>query len=127
MTLAKKLSYHFVVTMDDTVLLATSRENIKKKFEKLMQFCEKYGMVVNEELKTKLMVINGSKKDREQFVMKTVTVKHTTKYIYLGSPFTEDGNVNTVMNIHLASKTSDLNKFKIFCAKNSTMPYRFKK
>ena len=48
-----------------------------------MQFCEQYGMVVNE-VKTKLMVINGLKKDREQFIMNTVTVKHTTKYI--GSP-----------------------------------------
>ena len=39
---------HLLILMDDTVLLATSRENITKKVELLNQFCKKYGMVINE-------------------------------------------------------------------------------
>ena len=80
--------------MDDTVLLGTSREMIIKKFVILTEFCEKYGMVVNE-LKTKLLVINGSKEDMETIIVKNVKVKHATSYIYLGSPVTEDGKISS--------------------------------
>ena len=65
--------------------------------------------------------------DRKEFVVSGVTVKHASKYIYLGSPFTEDANINSVIKLHVKSRRSDLNKFKIFCRKNETMPYKFKK
>ena len=73
------------------------------------------------------MVINGLDSDRHEFTVDGVTVKHTFSYIYLGSPFTEDANLNTVIKLHVKSKMSDLNKFMIFCRKNKTMPYKFKK
>ena len=112
--------------MDDTVLLASTRKKIIEKFTVLMEFCGKYGMKINE-LKTNLMVINGSEIDRREFTVSGVTVKHTPSYIYLGSPFTEDANINSMIKLHVKSRMSDLNKFKIFCRKNETMPYKFKK
>ena len=117
---------HLMVLMDDTVLLGSTREMIIKKFEVLMMFCEQYGMMVNE-LKTNLLVINGNAKDREDFICKGVTVKHAKSYIYLGSPFTEDGKINSILCMHLKSRMADLNKFKIFCKVNVTMPYIYKK
>ena len=87
-----------------------------------MQFCEKHGMVVNE-IKTKMMVVNGIKDDGLNFSYRNITVKHTTSYVYLGSPFTENGNVRSILENHTKMKRSDLNKFKIFCKKNETMPY----
>ena len=117
---------HGLMLMDDTVLLASSREKIIEKFTILMQFCEKYGMVVNE-IKTKMMVVNGVKDDRLNFSYGNITVKHTTSYVYLGSPFTENGNVRSILENHTKMKMSDLNKFKIFCKKNETMPYIYKK
>jgi hypothetical protein len=60
-------------------------------------------------------------------VCKTVTVKHTPSYIYLGSPFTEDCKMKSVLDLHLKTRTADLNKFKIFCRTNATMPYQYKK
>ena len=116
---------HALMLMDDTVLLASTREKIIEKFSVLMDFCEKYGMKVNE-VKTNLMVINGSDVDRREFVVKGVTVKHAPSYIYLGSPFTEDANINSMIKLHVKSRMADLNKFKIFCCKNETMPYKFK-
>ena len=116
---------HTLMLMDDTMLLATTREKIIEKFSVLMDFCEKYGMKVNE-VKTNLMVINGSDIDRRDFVVQGVTVKHATSYIYLGSPFTEDANINSMIKLHVKSRMADLNKFKIFCHKNETMPYKFK-
>ena len=56
-----------------------------------------------------------------------LTVKHASSYVYLGSPFTEDGRLNTVVTMHLKTRMADLNKFKIFCKVNATMPYRYKK
>ena len=120
------LDVHALMLMDDTVLLATSRSKIIEKFSTLMEFCKKYGMKINE-LKTKLMVINGIEADRRDFRVEGVTVKHATSYIYLGSPFTEDANLKSVIELHVKSRMADLNKFKIFCSKNETMPYRFKK
>jgi hypothetical protein len=117
---------HLMVLMDDTVLLGTTRSMIIKKFSILMEFCEKYGMAVNE-VKTNILVINGTMKDREEFVCNTVTVRHAESYIYLGSPFTEDGLIRNVIAMHLKSRNSDLNKFKIFCQVNATMPYVYKK
>ena len=46
-----------------------------------------------------------------------VVVKHTTSYIYLGSPFTENGKMNNVIKLHVKSRMKDLNKFKILCKK----------
>ena len=117
---------HLMVLMDDTVLLGSTRDMIKKKFEILMEFCVKYGMKVNE-IKTKMMVINGVERDREEFTCMNVTVKHTDSYIYLGSPFTEDGSIRSVIELHVKSRAADLNKFKIFCKMNCTMPYKYKK
>ena len=120
------LDLHLMVLMDDTVLLGSSREMIIKKFEVLMKFCEQYGMKVNE-VKTNLLVINGNKRDREDFVCGDVVVKHATSYIYLGSPFTEDGRISTILKMHVKTRVADLNKFKIFCKVNVTMPYIYKK
>ena len=117
---------HALMLMDDTVLLGTTREKIIEKFEILAKFCSEYGMVVNQK-KTKLMVINGEENDREEFIVGDVIVKHALSYIYLGSPFTEDGRMDSVLDLHIESRISDLNKFKIFCAVNRTMPYVFKK
>ena len=83
-------------------------------------------MVVNE-LKTQMMVINGTRVDRLDFEVGGVVVKHTTFYIYLGSPFTENGKVSDVIRIHVKTRAKDLNKLKIFCKKNETMPFLFKK
>ena len=117
---------HALMLMDDTVLLASTRKKIIEKFTVLMEFCVKYGMMVNE-LKTNLMVINGAEIDRREFTVSGVTVKHTSSYIYLGSPFTEDANINRMIKLHVKSRMSDVNKFKIFCRKNESMPYKFKK
>ena len=117
---------HALMLMDDTVLLASSREKIVEKFIVLMQFCEEYGMVVNE-IKTKMMVINGVREDRLNFSYGDIIVKHATSYVYLGSPFTENGNIKNILELHTKTRMSDLNKFKIFCKKNETMPYIYKK
>ena len=55
--------------MNDTILLAMSRENMIKK--------------------VKLMIINGSVLDREPININSLSIKHCDLYTYLGSPFVE--------------------------------------
>ena len=117
---------HALMLMDDTVLLASSREKMIEKFTVLMNFCKKYGMDINES-KTQMMVINGEREDRREFTVYNITVKHTTSYVYLGSPFTENGKLKDVIKLHVKSRAKDLNKFRIFCKKNETMPFVFKR
>ena len=59
--------------------------------------------MVNE-LKIQMMVINGVSADRYDFAVSGVVVKHTTSYIYLGSPFTENGKVKDVIKLHVKSR-----------------------
>ena len=58
-----------------------------------MDISKKYGMKFNG-LEKKLMVINGVDIDCHEFIVDGVTVN------YLGSPITEDANLNAVIELH---------------------------
>ena len=107
---------HLLALMDDTVILATSRVNIVKKVKLLLQFCNKYGMVINEK-KTKLMVINGSQNDKESILINNITIKHCDLYTYLGSPFTSDGSFTSAAKAHTQEKMAHFHKFIAFVEK----------
>ena len=117
---------HLLALMDDTVLLSTSRENLVKKVRLLMQFCNKYGMVINEK-KTKLMVINGIAEDKEPLIFNNLSIKYCNMYIYLGSPFTSDGLLTSVVKAHAQEKMAHFHKFISFLDKNSDIPFIVKK
>ena len=112
--------------MDDTVLLATSRKDIIKKVQLLNQFCINYGMIINES-KTKLMVINGTVDDRQPIIINDITILHCDKYIYLGSPFTADACLSTIIKTHVQEKMPHFNKFIAFINKNNDLPFVVKK
>lgn len=48
--------------MDDAVVMATSKERLTEKLKYLQEYCDEYGMLVNEN-KTKFMAILGSDED----------------------------------------------------------------
>ena len=50
---------HLLMLMDDTVIFASSRNRLIMKLNILDEYCQAYGMQMNES-KTKFMVINGS-------------------------------------------------------------------
>ena len=117
---------HILMLMDDTVLLASNRENVIKKIQLLNQFCTNYGMIINEN-KTKFMVINGSVEDRQPIAVSDLTILHCDKYIYLGSPFTADASLSTVVKTHVQEKMPHFNKFIAFINKNNDLPFVVKK
>ena len=50
--------------MDDTVILATSRERLIQKLSLLQECCQNAGMVINEK-KTEFMAINGTEEEKD--------------------------------------------------------------
>ena len=117
---------HSLMLMDDTAIIATSRDRLLQRFDALVEFCEKYEMVINED-KTQFMVINREEGDRMSFRKGGVLVTNTKQYIYLGNPFLESGDMIASLKSHADLKTKHSNKFKLFCVKNQNMPFPYKK
>ena len=67
---------HTLMLMDDTVILATSRESMAEKLKLLDEYCKTSGMRLNES-KTKLMVINGSP---IPFILSNLLIKHCSSH-----------------------------------------------
>ena len=117
---------HALLLMDDTILLATTRERLEKKFKIVLEFCKEYGMKINLK-KTKFMVINGDLHDKSDIISEALTVQHVFSYIYLGSPITEDGDYASCLRIHTKEKFKHVLRFNSFINKNTNMPYMIKK
>ena len=117
---------HTLLLMDDTVVLATSREMCEEKLKVVIQYCEDYGMIMNTK-KTKFFVINGNQIDRVPFEIGDIKIGYVCKYLYLGAWFTESGKISDAIKLQEQSNQATINKFAIFCAANKQMPFRYKK
>ena len=113
---------HVLMLMDDTVIFATSRESLIRKLGVLKEYCDEYGMQVNEK-KTEFMVINGNKSDRENIHVNGMSVSHCTSYVYLGVIFTENGSAATSLKAHVAEKKKHLNRLIVFLTRNYDAPF----
>ena len=116
---------HALMLMDDTVILATSRDMCIKKMKVVLEYCRDYGMEINEK-KTKFMVINHTREDKAPLLIRNKKIEYCDKYMYLGSWFTDDGEIKSILKLHEPSLTNALNKFSIFCSVNTEMPYSYK-
>ena len=76
--------------------------------------------------KTQFMAINGSDADREPITHHQHTIDHCDQYIYLGGVFTVTGDMRSVMTQESLMSRSDVNKFAVFAAKNTSMLYVLK-
>ena len=117
---------HVLMLMDDTVLLATSKESLIQKLIILKDYCDEYGMQVNE-LKTEFMVINGSSKERSTITKDGLVVKHCDSYVYLGVIITESGSMSMALKAHAAEKKKHLNRLHIFLTRNYDAPFFVKR
>ena len=74
---------------DDTVLLASTEEELHRLLDEINEFCNAYGMELNAK-KTKVMVIE--KQPGTKIVIKSngVTLEQVKQYKYLGTLITED-------------------------------------
>ena len=121
---------HLLMLMDDTVILATSRQRLCEKLNVLVDWCNKSGMVLNED-KTEFMAFCSPKEEKTPIILQLnhgrVNVTHCSEYKYLGAIFTCDGKVRSTLNKHVTSKENDINKLMIFLERNKNAPYAVKK
>ena len=73
------------------------------------------------------MVVNGSDEDREPIECNGNIIDYCKQYIYLGSPFTEDGSPSTAIRIHANNKMCHVLKFISFVNRNNDVPFMIKK
>ena len=98
---------HCLMLMDDTVILATSRDKCLNKLKVLLDYCIDYGIVINEK-KTKFMAINTDDKTSMNAFFTDgkvkYTIDHCDSYVYLGCIFTCDVSINTALKQHFKTK-----------------------
>ena len=117
---------HILMLMDDTILFASSKENLVKKFQICQNYCAEYGMSINQG-KTKFMVINGEDEDFKTIESRGIQVKYCKSYIYLGAPITDDGLYSTMIDLHVREKMKHAIKFYTFLNRNPDAPFSIKK
>ena len=113
---------HVLMLMDDTVILATSRECLMSKLNILCDFCSSHGMVINEG-KTKFMAVNGNDEERRCINIQGLAVDHCKSYVYLGAVFTSDGSVKSSLEEHCRQRLNCFHKLIIFLKTNVDMPF----
>ena len=117
---------HALLLMDDTVILATNRNMCERKFKAVVQYCREFGMSINTK-KTKFFVINGHESDKVPLQVDNVQVCYLSQYLYLGAWFSDSGKMADIISLHEKSNQAVVNKFAIFCAANTQMPFKYKK
>ena len=117
---------HALLLMDDTVLVSTSRDMCAKKLNVVLDYCDEYGMAINSK-KTKFFVIGGAREDSRPFITRGHEITFSDKYMYLGAWFTADARIESVLRLHEASGDATVNKFALFCAANTDMPFVYKR
>ena len=100
---------HYLLLMDDTVILSTDRQKCVDKLGIMMEFCKDYGMVRNSK-KSMFMVINGSTVDKQPVQVDHTIIGHNPYNNYLGAIFTEDGKFKSMLTKHVSEKQTG-----VFC------------
>ena len=122
---------HLLMLMDDTVLFATSRTRLIEKLNLLTEWCNRCGMVINEDKTQFMAFVTNDPDDKSPIVLNlhhgVVKVIHCDEYKYLGSIFTSDGKVSSTMLKHTIARTKDVNKLMIFLEANKDAPFKVKK
>lgn len=115
-------SLHALMYMDDTVLLATSRQQMLLKVTCLLKAATEINMTVHP-AKSKFISINC--KDRDSFIIDDVEIRHTDQYSYLGSLITAE-TLSKQVKKEINGRLKQTFKFSSFLKKNPMAPFTIK-
>jgi hypothetical protein len=113
---------HCLMLMDDTVIMATTRDKAKQKLKVALKYCREAGMEINAK-KTQFMVINGTASDKETIVIEDVKINNCSQYVYLGAFITQDASLTSAIKAHCSAKQAHVVKFAAFVKKNADFPF----
>ena len=73
--------------------------------------------------KTKFLVVNRNDEDKETIVCNGISIEYCDNYMYLGSPFTDDGSPSTAVKLHANKKMCHVLKYISFIGRNNDIPF----
>ena len=114
---------HSLLLMDDTAVLATSRESMLRKLTALKKCTDNLQAEIHP-VKSAFITVNT--KDTCDFVLDGISIVHCNDYMYLGTPLSNNPIAEQVKQ-HLLGKASHAIKFTSFLNKNNDAPYKIKK
>ena len=114
---------HCILFMDDTAVLASSREKLLQKVILLKKCTDDLGMVMHP-TKSQYMTVNSN--DNLPLHVDNIIVNHTENYTYLGT-FISNASLPSQIKTHAEKKASHVIKFSSFLQKNSEAPFTIKK
>jgi hypothetical protein len=114
---------HILVMMDDTVIFATTRESLENKIRKLYEYCEEYGMAINDR-KTKFLGIYTQ--DNSPFKIGNHNIEVTNKYCYLGS-LISNNTIAKQVDMEVKERQCHVRKYISFLHANKDAPYTVRK
>ena len=84
-----------IMYADDTVLFASSKENLQECLNGLKQYCDKWKLQINTD-KTKIIIFSKQKNniDNINFTIGDENIEIVKEFKYLGVTFTHNGNFN---------------------------------
>ena len=113
---------HCLMQMDDTAVLATSRDRLINKLRKL-KYCSDDIDQTMHPVKSKYLVVNSA--DREAITLDNIVISHMDSYVYLGTPMSNSPLGHQVQD-HLHRKNAHVIKFLSFLSRNRDVPYHVK-
>lgn len=115
-----------LLLMDDTVIFATSRQELEVKYKILLDFCHNYGMQINE-TKSNFFVLNGVPLDKSPLLGGQTPIQACERYVYLGIPFAADGKCASSLKLFCQQSQKHLLKLSMFMRQNKDYPFAVKK
>ena len=107
---------------DDTAVFTTSLKKLQAKLERLKLAADSVGMVVHP-TKSKYICVNDSSSSNIR--IDEVTISHTEKYVYLGTPIT-NGPIAKQVASHVELKEGHVTKYSSFMMKNADASFAVK-
>lgn len=112
---------HLALLMDDSVILATTRESMVNKIRLLKNAADSIGMSINPD-KTQFMTTED---DCEPMNVDELQVNNCSSYGYLGSPISMT-KIASQVEAHIKKKACDYYKFVSFLSKHHDVPFNVK-
>ena len=116
-------NFHILLHADDSLILATSKQSLIEKFEKLNEYC------MNNNIKLQLskcgfIAINSD--ETESILLEGGEIKSKDEFVYLGSIITSAGNIQKDLRSEIMKKEKKFSKFFAFLTQNYNAPLEVK-
>ena len=115
--------FHILLHADDSLILATSKDSLIRKFKKLDEYCLENNIKLQLS-KCCFLAINSDEKS--DIVLERGTICNESEFVYLGSIITDSGNVSHDLKAEIKKKEKKLNKFFAFTTQNHNAPLEVK-